>query len=223
MFTDFKGNLIKELVSRNSWAFVPRNGLGENPWNTCRHFHLIFLWEIPGNFRGFSEKLLLGIVSLFSKCKKLYLTNNVHIIQKIAKSLISNNFCYLKNNYLEYILPVKNRFPFLLLLTKITFSLFFSFFWFFPSLLFLSQIMCTCAPPRYWPDKWYSGNKEIIMMVYHGFIFKNICERIQKTKSSDIPRYLSLENPVKMSTAIPRNILQPIQGNFSWRIPRNFS
>jgi len=34
MFTDFKGNLIKELVSRNSWALVPRNGLGENPWNT---------------------------------------------------------------------------------------------------------------------------------------------------------------------------------------------
>ena len=62
-----------ELVTRNSlelWEFpwnglkeIPRTwilGLREIPRNSSRHFHRIFLWKIPGNFRGFSAKLLLG-------------------------------------------------------------------------------------------------------------------------------------------------------------------
>ena len=51
-------------VTRNSsdlqlWE-IPWNGLREIPWICCRHFHRIFLWKIPGNFRGFTEKLLPG-------------------------------------------------------------------------------------------------------------------------------------------------------------------
>ena len=39
----------------------PSEGLRAIPRNSCRHFHRIFLWSIPGNFRGFSSKLLLGV------------------------------------------------------------------------------------------------------------------------------------------------------------------
>ena len=63
--------ISSEWVTRNSSDLVPRNGLRKIPRNSCRHFHRIFLWKIPGsfrrfpgiipgNFRGFFAKLLVG-------------------------------------------------------------------------------------------------------------------------------------------------------------------
>ena len=52
--------ISSEWVTRNSSDLVPGNGSREIPGKSCLHFHRIFLWKIPGNFRGFSAKLLLG-------------------------------------------------------------------------------------------------------------------------------------------------------------------
>ena len=72
-----------ELVTRNSSDLVPRNGLREIPRKSCRHFRQIFLFKnlrkfpgrIPGNFRGFSAKLLLGM------CLVLFIGTSNNVIQ----------------------------------------------------------------------------------------------------------------------------------------------
>jgi len=50
--------ISSEWVTRNSLDLVPRNWLREIPRKSSWNFHRIFLWKIPGNFRGFPEKIL---------------------------------------------------------------------------------------------------------------------------------------------------------------------
>ena len=84
IFSSFSAELVTtislKLVTRNSLDLVLRNGLQEIARNSCCHFQQIFLWKIPGNFRGFpgkihgyfqgfSTKLLLGIILFINKMK----------------------------------------------------------------------------------------------------------------------------------------------------------
>ena len=52
MFTDFKGNLLRELVSRNSWEFL-RNFTPRKFWE----FLLITSPEIPEKFLGLGHQV----------------------------------------------------------------------------------------------------------------------------------------------------------------------
>ena len=104
MFTDFKGNLLRELISRNSWEFL-WNFTPKNSWKILLNAYL----EIPEKFLGLGHQVygFLGELNksnwhLFRVYSNVILTSLKDILMSIGRHFMTYDCGIFINLFLNW-------------------------------------------------------------------------------------------------------------------------